>query len=597
MNRSTLRLALRTVAILIAILAVLDLPITSMRSSKPRVSVVAANQSRDSALAKRVGRSLAKHFAVIDAPLSATDATVLVGETLPAAFRELSQPLFVVRDESTSDRVRIEMAKAPATAPLDARVPVTIVARTFGARGRTLDVSLSTGGAIVDRSTRAIGSDRTQLTLAFAPTSVGAAPLRVVARLAGARDSSIADVVTDILPARWSVLFFDPRPSWLSTFVRRAIERDPRFVVTSRVVTSKNVSTDAGSPPNQLDDLASTARFDAVVVGAPDLLADREIDGLESFARRRAGTVVLLCDAPEVSKVWRLTQVMVWGSQRRRLPTPIIARAPGSTTIDTVLRASEIAWAVQVPSTAEVLARTSPGRDSTDNRAVLWRVPLGAGRVIVSSALDAWRFRGRTESSFDKLWQTLLADASAASPPPIGVRVSPAPVSPGENFDIDVTLRDAALRDVASPRDTVRASIEAQIVGPGSTPTRTPVRLWPSANIGEFRTTVRAPRDTGMYRVVATSDGLSANTPLVVANGVAHATPSDVDLLETIAAARGGKTISASSIDGLAPAISSVVHAAPRLETWHPMRSAWWIVPFVVALGAEWMLRRRAGLA
>jgi hypothetical protein len=37
--------------------------------------------------------------------------------------------------------------------------------------------------------------------------------------------------------------------------------------------------------------------------------------------------------------------------------------------------------------------------------------------------------------------------------------------------------------------------------------------------------------------------------------------------------------------------------AAPDVATTvHPMRSAWWIVPFAGLLCAEWMLRRRQGL-
>jgi hypothetical protein len=595
MNRPMVRLALRAVAILIAVLAVIDPAMTSMRASKPRLSVVAADRVHDSALAQRTAKSLEKRFTVIEAPLSATDATVLVGETLPAAFRELSTPLFVVRDDSVSNRVRIETVKVPQTSPLDARVPVTIVVRTFGVRGPALDVSLSSGGAIVDRMTRSIASDRSQFTLSFAPTAVGAAALRVTARLAGARDSATADVVTDVRPTRWSVLFFDPRPSWLSTFVRRAVERDPRFLVTSRVVTSRNVSTDAGNPPSALDDLASTSRFDAIVVSAPDALLDREIAGLEDYARRRAGTVVLLCDAPAPGKVSRLTGVMQWAMQRRRVPAPIVARAPGSLTTDTLLLASEIAWAMPMPRTADILARTAAVGDSTANRAVLWRVPLGAGRVVVSSALDAWRFRDRGQSRFDKLWQTVLADASAASPPAVQVRVSPAPVLPGEDVDVDVVLRDPALRDLASARDTLRASITAQIVGAKGS--RTPIRLWPTATVGEFHTTLRAPHDTGAYRVVATSDGLSADASLIVADNASHATPSDIDILETLAASRGGKVVSAGALDRLPSIVSSVVHAAPRLETWHPMRSTLWIVPFVLSLGAEWLLRRRAGLS
>ena len=593
MNRPTLRLSLRFIAILIAVLAVIDPVTTSLRSPKARIAVVAADRAHDSTLARRVARSLERRFAVVGAPLPVADATVLVGETLPSQFRELSRPLFVVRDDSATDRVRIETVRAPRTSPLDATVPVTIVARTFGARGRTLDVALMAGGSIVNETTRVIDDDRSQLTLSFAATAVGAVPLRVTARIAGVRDSAMADLVTDIHAARWAVLFFDTRPSWMSTFVRRAIERDPRFVVTSRVVTSRNLSTDAGNPPNRLDDLASTSRFDAIVVGSPDLLLDGEITGLESYARRRAGSVVLVYDAAAAGKVSRLTEGAGWAAKaRRRAPAPVVMTTPGSATIDTVLLASEIAWPSPLPHSADVLARTAAIGDSANIRAVLWRAPLGAGRIVVSSAFDSWRYRA--QSSFDKTWQTLLADAASVSPPAIDVRVSPAPVSPGDSIGIDVTLRDVALRDVASPRDTLRASVTAQIVAPNAS--RTSIRLWPTANVGEFHTSVRAPRETGTYRVEATSDGLSADAPLVVANGVSHATPSDLDLLESVVASRGGRVISVASLDRLAPMLADIVHPAPRAEPWHPMRSAFWILPFALALGAEWLLRRRAGL-
>jgi hypothetical protein len=595
MNRRTFRLSLRAVAILIAVMAVVDPAVTSMRSAKARIAVVAGD-ARDSALARRVVSSLENRFLVVDAPLPGADATVLVGETAPKDFRELSTPLFVVRDDAASDRVRIETVRTPRTAPLDATVPVTIVARTSGARGRSLETVLSAGGVVVNRAVQPIENDRSQLTLSFAPTAVGTVPLRVTARIAGARDSATADIVTDVRQVRWAVLFYDPQPSWMSTFVRRSIERDARFAVTSRVVTSRNVSTDAGTPPNRLDDLSSTSRFDAIVVGSPGALSDGEIAGLDDYARKRGGNVVLLCDGDFTPNAWRLTQVRQWTvPQRRRVALPVVSHTPGAPAVDTVLLASEISWPSQLPRTAEVLARTAFVGDSSSDRPVLWRVPLGAGRVIVSSALDAWRYRDQAQSAFDKLWRTLLADASSASLPAVDVRVSPAPVSPGADIDIDVTLRDAALREVASPSDTVRASVTADIVGARAS--RTPIRLWPAANVGEFHTTVRAPRVTGDYRVVVTSGGLSADAPLVVANDVSHPAPSDIDLLESLAASRGGKMISVGALDGLAPAIAAIVRPASRAETSHPMRSAWWILPFALALGAEWLLRRRAGLS
>jgi hypothetical protein len=594
-NRPTLRLSLRGVAILIAILAVVDPAMMSMRAPRARIAVVAADRARDSALSRRVSRSLESRFSVIDAPLPAADATVLVGETAPPMFRELSTPLFVVRDDIASDRVRIEAVHAPRASPLDAAVPVTIVARTVGARGRTLETELSAGGVVVNRATRPIEDDRTQFTLSFAPTTAGAVALRVTARITGSSDSAIADVVTDVRQTRWSLLFYDPRPSWMSTFVRRAIERDPRFVVTSRVVTSKNVSTDAGTPPSRLDDLSSTSRFDAIVVGAPGALSDAEIGGLDDYARKRGGNIVLLCDGDFTPNAWQLTQVRGWTSpQRQRVALPIVSHTPGATSVDTVLLATELSWPVEFPGTAEVLARTVAPSDSLTNRPMLWRVPLGAGRVTVSSALDAWRYRDRGRESFDRFWQTILAEASAASIPAVDVHVSPAAASPRENVDVDVTIRDAALRELG-PRDTTHVGIAAEIVGPRFSRTR--ISVWPAANVGEFHTTIRAPNDTGAYRIVVTSGGLSADASLVVANGASRPMPSDIDLLESLAASRGGKVISAAALDGLAPAIAAIVRPASRAERWHPMRSVWWIVPFALALGAEWLLRRRAGLS
>ena len=59
----------------------------------------------------------------------------------------------------------------------------------------------------------------------------------------GARDTLLYDVLVNVPDSRRTVLFFDRRPSWMSTFVRRAVERDPRFAVTSRIITSVNAAT------------------------------------------------------------------------------------------------------------------------------------------------------------------------------------------------------------------------------------------------------------------------------------------------------------------------------------------------------------------
>jgi hypothetical protein len=61
--------------------------------------------------------------------------------------------------------------------------------------------------------------------------------------------------------------------------------------------------------------------------------------------------------------------------------------------------------------------------------------------------------------------------------------------------------------------------------------------------------------------------------------------------------AHGGRVVPGPRLAELAPLLRASVRVAPRAETWHPMRSAWWIIPFALALAGEWWLRRRRGLA
>ena len=78
MTRDVLvRQLLRVMAIAIAIAAAVDPAITTNRSGRPDVAVVAADPARDSALAQRVARGLGTSFTVTAAPFAAAAAIVL----------------------------------------------------------------------------------------------------------------------------------------------------------------------------------------------------------------------------------------------------------------------------------------------------------------------------------------------------------------------------------------------------------------------------------------------------------------------------------------------------------------------------------------
>ncbi len=72
----------------------------------------------------------------------------------------------------------------------------------------------------------------------------------------------------------------EPRPSWNATFVRRALEQDPSFDVSTLVQASKGLEVRAGTPPAALTADALSA-FEAVVVGAPEELRASEVEALQ----------------------------------------------------------------------------------------------------------------------------------------------------------------------------------------------------------------------------------------------------------------------------------------------------------------------------
>jgi hypothetical protein len=582
----------RALALVIALAGVLDPAVTSTRRGRSSVAVVAAHPVTDAALIARVADELADAFTVVPAAFAAAAGTVIVGMGLPPSAEELAMPVLAVTPVGNDiPALTIEGVDAPVSAALDGRVPIVVSTRAARAAGQTLEVSLRAGELVIDRATHAVSraDERADLHLTFIPGSIGAAPLRIIAGVSGSRDSAGADVVIDVRAERWAVLFFDPRPSWMSTFVRRAIEGDRRFLVTSRVVTSRNISTDAGRPPGTLDDLRVLGEFSTVVVGAPEALGDRDVAGLDAYLRRRGGTVVLLLDQRADGAYRRLTNVREWSGAASSARFVV-----GSANIDSAsLQASEVAWPRALPPGARPLAVAAASDQPAVRHPVIWRSAVGAGSLVVSGALDAWRFRDPAVSGFDTFWRTLIAEAATRAPPPAAIEIARSVMAPGEQGRLGVTVRDAALTDLSAV-PSARATISATLSGQGQDSTLT---LWPEGPVGEFHGSFRAPAAPGVYRISVTGDGTRADAPVAVVPNAGRATPDLTGLAEAFASSRGGVSIASDRLPELVPTLQRLLQAVPRPETWYPMRSGWWIVPFCLALGAEWLWRRRRGLA
>lgn len=589
----TLARLLRAAAILIALAGLVDPAMTSSRPIRRTVSVITPQGPDDvtAQFADRVARDLAANYDVARTTVPGAAAVVSIGDRVPVDADTIAVPVIAVIPPVSGPALHITSLQAPRQASLETRASLLASVHAIGARGLSVETSLSAGDVVVQRVTHEIKSDdeTIDVPLALVPSAEGLILARVTARLTGSgapQTGASAATAIRIQSDSWPVLFYDVRPSWMSTFVRRAIEDDTRFVVSSRTITSKAVATATTGSPARLGDAGSLARFKAIVVGAPDALSSDDVGGLDRYVRERAGAVVLLMDsADDLSArsgsrpIDRLDGVSTWTVRTSAKAAPIKSGTPD----DPAIEAAEIATPDRLPVGAEVVATVAA--DSAASPAI-WRVPAGAGRIVVSGALDSWRFRTSKSSAFDRFWRQTMAAAASESPAAIEIAIDRPLVATGETTTARVVVTDAAF---AADRTRVDASVSATMNGPSGS---APLRVWPEGPAGRFTIALPARAAPGTYRLTVVGGADRANAEWIVAPAVTTAAPDERRLVEIWAQTRGGRVISTNSSNEIRQTLVGSIKSERRDETWHPMREPWWIVPFALLLGGEWFLRR-----
>ncbi len=500
--------------------------------------------------------SLTTEWNVVEGPVSTAAARVVVGDAPPdidvgtwrgTERRETPAHAVTVASPLTPN-VRITRADGPRRITIWDSAAIGASVEGRGLKGRTVVVRLFKDGVALASAEHRWRTDVDvfEARLTFLPSAVGAHRLEIRASSAESERTELDNRVSlliDTNAVRRRVLVYQPRLSWMSTFVARAIERDPRLELTSRAQASRGIAVTAGKDREGFD------AFDAVVVGAPDALTRAEVEAVNRYVTVRGGSVLLVAD--------------------RKPAGPSLALAP-ATSFDEILldkaadlapglRASELSLPRQPREGWETI-----GSDGT--RPVIMTVPRGRGRVVFSGALDAWRFRERS-----RYWQDLVAELAARTPGAVDVQVEPAVARPGE------------LIEVSSDTAAARAAGEA-------------IQLWPGGEPGVFRGQFRAPARAGTLTVTAERDDVVAAATVLVDPAAAHPWLDRGASLEAFAAAHGGRLVGAQDIGPLVAELRRAAERRPASLTIRPMRSAWWIAPFAAVLGVEWTLRRRRHL-
>ena len=571
-----MRIVLRALAIAIAVAAVVD-PVVMRRVTVPLPVEVLLPPASDPLFerATQVREQLdAAGGDRIDLDgREAAQATVLLGRATATAGATV--PVFAMPLEE-NPAVVIERIVAP-SAILGQTALITTTLRAFGLAGQTSTVALLRDGTQIDSIEHRwkSGDEVFVPRLAFVPARPGMQRVRITVTTSGLERTTSADAGVAVRERQLRVLAYEARPSWPLAFARRSLEADALFDVTTTSRTTSRSATTSPAAPASLATL-SVDRFDAVLVGAPEALTAAELRALDTFVAKRGGALMLLPDRqlPEnVSRSFGLP-----GFEEVIVERPLTTGGPAP-----AIRASEMLLAGDRAG----LEPVSTVRHGASDRILVGSVVRGAGRIILSGGMDAWRYRADPQVAFDDFWRGLVADAAAAAPPRVLVGVQPPVARPGDEVVVSVTLRptefDTDGESIGLP--AVKAELTSARQGSET------IRLWPAAAPGTFEGRTRAPRD-GSYAITASIPGASADAPLLVADDVIHAAPRSSQAGSFAAAATGGAVVT--GMDDLADRLGSLTPDSVERRT-RPMRSPWWIIPFTGLLCGEWALRRKAG--
>jgi peptidoglycan hydrolase-like protein with peptidoglycan-binding domain len=578
--------AARAMAIAIAIVAAIDPTVRLPSRARPALNVMTLDRGREVA---QLQDALTRAGFALDA--SAEAATVVVGNRVPRALQgapatpaAAAPPVWALDTTPPPPNVRIVNRTASTVRFPEQAVDVRVTLEGRGVAGKTSEITLEDAGIPVAAAKHAWSgeTEHWQAVLQYLPPGARAGRLRItVAGVAGETtlDDNVADVGVPPLRGPVRVLVVEAGVTWPALFVRRAIEGEPGFAVAAVQRMTPKFATRAGAPPTRLTREALTP-FEAVLIGAPDRLTAPDLDALRWFVEERGGVAVIIPDARPTGRYVDLFGAAALEPRAVDAAVPLAAASGGS-----ALMASELLVTVRLPGGARPLAATAA------HEPVVFAARRGAGGVIFSGALDAWRYRARDEDAFARFWRHAIAEEVTAAPPVLDIAVDPV-VAAGAATRVSVRLRATELPAGGSEVGSDR--IAARAVGLTSR-VDVPVRLWPVAEPGVYEGEWTAPAP-GEYTFSVTAGSRSADATVTAVAALAGGSVADPSGLALVARATGGQVFPADRSAGLVEALKTAYPAIAAVRPMHPMRSAWWVVPFAALLAIEWAFRRRRGL-
>jgi hypothetical protein len=519
-------------------------------------------------------------------------------------------------------------------------VDVSALVAAQGEGARPFDVRLSENGRQTDlqRVTPAADGSPRQVTFRVAPARDVATLFTVSVDNATSELTPLNNRQSVLAPPAGvprRLLLVEGAPGHEHSFLKRSIEEDPGLQLDVVLRKGENQRGEATFYVQAAADRAvllsqgipvqreALFAYDAVVLANVDaaLVPRDALSRLAEFVAIRGGGLVVLgarsfaaggLSATPLEPVVPVEMVDRAGGLRR---AGMSAREPFRVSLTPdgerhpVMRlgaapdATRTAWsaAPALASTAPlgepraaamVLAVTSAPGGVTRPLVAVQR--YGRGRALVFGGEASWRWKMMLPSgdtTYDTFWRQALRWVAADASTPVAVA---ALVADGARVDVRAEVRDRAFEPVTD------GTVRAVVADPGGRSFEVVMSRGPEAGVwaGRFEAS-----DSGVHKVTvearqgASVLGGAETWALVGGADQEFVRPARTDDgLRRLAEASGGRLVSPAEAGRVAEWLGKVAATTPAMaqrELWH---SPWVWGTLVIALAAEWTLRRRWGL-
>ncbi len=569
---------------------------------------------------------------------------------------ESSPPIFALAVgslDTVKDREVLSVTAAEAVLD-DSRVDLAVSAVSHGFGATPIELRLLENGKVIDARRVTPAGDGTPVREVFQVSPGRGAPaVYTVLTPAMAGEIASENNARSVLvqpPARARrVLLVEGAPGFEHSFLKRAWSTDHGLEIDSVVKKGRN---EQGNDTYYIQ--ATRSRSDALTAGYPVtrealfaydavVLANVEghqftraqLDATRAFVSQRGGGLLVLGarsfmrqglgataleevlpldltdrGGPALSRVEGPADVLpaanAKGTNRVALtaageghPVMQLATSPAESRKrwDAVPALASIATLGGPRPGASVLAVTT-GAGGTP-RALVAVQRFGEGRAMVFSGEASWRWKmllPATDRIYETFWKQAIRWLALPAAEPIVINVAPG-AAPGDTLPVRVTVRNAAFEALPN------ATVDVRVTSPDGKVSA--LRASPEADAagdGRYVASFR-PEQAGVFKMSAearqasTVVGTASTSVLVGGADLEMADPRvNVQLLERVAAASGGRRVTDADLTALPDILRASLPAATlavRQDLWH---NGWSFAMILTLLGAEWVLRRRWGL-